>query len=245
MSEQEFNQNKSGYGASPLCLLSFAEKVKKIRSKYINAPIIAIIHGGTELCELPNPNYRKQCKLLIELGASIVVGHHSHVVSGIEYYNGKPIVYSLGNFLFDSDKPCESWESGALIDIEFDENGSLINIMMLPVYNRVDCFGVRFYSGDEKKHREELVKNISEIIADENQYTKRWADFALDNFEGKYARLALPFWFKGAGFLFRKFKLSWFWTRRSLIPYQLNIIRCPAHRQVLITELERRYEQLD
>lgn len=245
MSEQEFNQSKNGYGASPLCLLSFAEKVKAIRSKHINSPIIAIVHGGTELCEIPNPTYRKQCKLLIELGASIVVGHHSHAVSGIEYHNGKPIVYSLGNFLFDSDNECESWSTGSLVDIEFDEHGSLINLIMLPVYNRVDCLGVKFHSGDRKKYHEEMVDNISQIISDENKYIKKWSDFALDNFDGKYARLALPFWFKGAGLIFRKCKLSWLWTRRSLISYQLNIIRCPAHRQVLITELERRYEELN
>jgi len=37
----------------------------------------------------------------IQAGADVVVGHHPHVVQGVEVYQGKPIFYSLGNFAFD------------------------------------------------------------------------------------------------------------------------------------------------
>ena len=38
----------------------------------------------------------------IDAGADIVIGAHPHILQGLEYYHGKPIVYSLGNFWFDS-----------------------------------------------------------------------------------------------------------------------------------------------
>ena len=41
----------------------------------------------------------------IDAGADLVVGSHPHVLQNIEYYNGKPIVYSLGNFVFGSSIP--------------------------------------------------------------------------------------------------------------------------------------------
>ena len=42
-------------------------------------------------------------KTAIDLGIDIVIGSHPHVVQDIEFYNGSPIIYSLGNFIFDQD----------------------------------------------------------------------------------------------------------------------------------------------
>lgn len=41
----------------------------------------------------------------IDAGADLVIGSHPHVLQPVEYYNGKPIVYSLGNFVFGSSIP--------------------------------------------------------------------------------------------------------------------------------------------
>lgn len=48
--------------------------------------------------------YQKQCgRAAIEAGASAVLGHHAHMLAGVEFYKGCPIFYCLGNFAFDSD----------------------------------------------------------------------------------------------------------------------------------------------
>ena len=44
-------------------------------------------------------------KQYIDAGADLVVGSHPHVLQGMEYYKGKPIIYSLGNFMFYSNIP--------------------------------------------------------------------------------------------------------------------------------------------
>ena len=57
-------------------------------------------HWGSEKDYYPNANQQKLAKFTIDQGADLVVGHHSHRMNPIEVYNGKYIVYSLGNFSF-------------------------------------------------------------------------------------------------------------------------------------------------
>lgn len=62
--------------------------------------IIVSFHWGTEKEFYPDDIQKTLGRLAIDEGADLVVGHHPHVLQGIEEYNGKNIVYSLGNFCF-------------------------------------------------------------------------------------------------------------------------------------------------
>ncbi len=62
--------------------------------------VIVSLHWGNENTYRVNQEQRETGRLAIESGADLVLGHHSHTPQGIEIYKGKPIVYSLGNFLF-------------------------------------------------------------------------------------------------------------------------------------------------
>lgn len=67
--------------------------------------LVVYVHWGIEREEFPK-DY--QCQLghqFLDAGADLVIGSHPHVLQGIEYYQGKPIVYSLGNFVFGSSIP--------------------------------------------------------------------------------------------------------------------------------------------
>jgi len=59
------------------------------------------VHWGRNYAKRPNTNQRLMARAAIDLGFDMVVGHHSHVLHGIEVYKGKPIFYDLGNFLVD------------------------------------------------------------------------------------------------------------------------------------------------
>lgn len=63
------------------------------------------VHWGIERNTMPEGYQRTQGKQYIDAGADLVVGSHPHVLQGIEYYQGKPILYSLGNFIFGSSIP--------------------------------------------------------------------------------------------------------------------------------------------
>jgi gamma-polyglutamate biosynthesis protein CapA len=62
---------------------------------------VAYIHWGDEYVLKHNQTQEDTAKRLIDLGIDAVVGHHPHVTQDIAVYNGRPIFYSLGNFLFD------------------------------------------------------------------------------------------------------------------------------------------------
>ena len=62
--------------------------------------IVAVFHWGNELETVPDENQITLAHLAIDEGADVVVGHHPHVVQGIDTYKGKAIAYSLGNFCF-------------------------------------------------------------------------------------------------------------------------------------------------
>ena len=63
--------------------------------------VIPFMHWGEEHRPLANDRQRRLARIMIEAGADAVVGTHPHVVQDVEYHQGKPIVYSLGNFIFD------------------------------------------------------------------------------------------------------------------------------------------------
>ncbi len=62
--------------------------------------VIVVMHWGSELDTVPRPWQQALGRKFVDAGADAVVGHHPHVVQGIEFYKGKYIAYSLGNFAF-------------------------------------------------------------------------------------------------------------------------------------------------
>jgi poly-gamma-glutamate synthesis protein (capsule biosynthesis protein) len=67
--------------------------------------LVVSFHGGTELADDPNDIQKAVAHAAIHAGADLFLGHHPHVLQPVEIYEGKPIVYSLGNFLFVSPSP--------------------------------------------------------------------------------------------------------------------------------------------
>jgi poly-gamma-glutamate synthesis protein (capsule biosynthesis protein) len=81
--------------------------------------VLPFLHWGWENEPGPSPHQRELARLLIDAGADAVIGAHPHVTQGAEMYRGKPIVYSLGNFLFDLiDQPENAlgWQLRLVVD---------------------------------------------------------------------------------------------------------------------------------
>ena len=77
----------------------FIQTIKEARD---NADyVIAVVHWGTEHTTVLEEVQRSTARDYIDAGADIIIGGHSHCLQGIEYYDDKPIFYSLGNFWFD------------------------------------------------------------------------------------------------------------------------------------------------
>lgn len=72
------------------------------RARADGADVVVVMpHWGNEHEPLANDEQRRMARLLLDAGADAVIGGHPHVVQDYEVYRGKPILYSLGNFVFD------------------------------------------------------------------------------------------------------------------------------------------------
>jgi len=63
--------------------------------------VIVLLHSGYEGLQTPNEIQRANAYAAIDAGATLVIGHHPHVLQPVEVYNQGLIAYSLGNFVFD------------------------------------------------------------------------------------------------------------------------------------------------
>jgi poly-gamma-glutamate synthesis protein (capsule biosynthesis protein) len=80
---------------------ALCERVATYKTLFPERAVLVYLHWGTEYAAQPSAGQRQQARDLVDAGAAAVVGAHPHVVQPVEFYRGRPIVYSLGNFLFD------------------------------------------------------------------------------------------------------------------------------------------------
>jgi poly-gamma-glutamate capsule biosynthesis protein CapA/YwtB (metallophosphatase superfamily) len=90
---------KNRPGIAPIRLDDIRKDIVALRSKV--DVLIVSLHWGTEYENKPSEQQRVAAHKIIDWGADMIIGHHPHVIQGIERYKGKIIAYSLGNFIFD------------------------------------------------------------------------------------------------------------------------------------------------
>lgn len=85
--------------------------------------VIVSMHWGTELTISISKEQNRLGKELIDAGASVILGHHPHVVQGVEKYNNGLIFYSLGNFNFDINEINENSKVSMILELELSTKG--------------------------------------------------------------------------------------------------------------------------
>jgi poly-gamma-glutamate synthesis protein (capsule biosynthesis protein) len=116
-------------GSARLTAVTVAEDVAAARAAGADV-VIVFPHWGTEYRAQPFAAQRQLAKACIDAGADIVIGNHAHWAGAVEIYNGKPIWYALGNFVFD-----QTWSEPTMegITLELTFNGSrLVQAVMRP-----------------------------------------------------------------------------------------------------------------
>jgi poly-gamma-glutamate capsule biosynthesis protein CapA/YwtB (metallophosphatase superfamily) len=214
-------------GANPLDIIN---NVKQIRSlKETHDTVIVIIHGGHEFYHLPSPRMVKQYRFYAENGASVVVGHHPHFISGYEVHQNVPIFYSLGNFIFTIPETDQAWYIGIVLALSININGN-INFELNPVKQDKDTFELSLVEGVEKKSILDEIHQYNNIISNEALLSKYWDEF-LHKTSGFYLNLFSPVNFLGSSlkYLFIKTKLDQFFLRKDHFKKIYNLIRCEAH----------------
>ncbi|MBS8122255.1 Poly-gamma-glutamate biosynthesis protein CapA/YwtB [Candidatus Vampirococcus lugosii] len=100
---------------------TYCDILKEYKEDYEN---FVSVHWGLEYQTKHNVMQENIAHKLIDCGADIIIGHHPHVAQGIDRYQDKPIIYSLGNFLFDQGFS-EETKKGMEVLIDYNLNGEI------------------------------------------------------------------------------------------------------------------------
>ena len=109
-----------------------AEHIKAYKQAHPDAYAIAVLHWGVEYQPKAGIDQYQQAHQLIDAGADAIVGHHPHVVQATASYKGKPIYFSLGNFVFDQGPP---GDEAMVLQMDIDGNKPLFKEHKVKIVN--------------------------------------------------------------------------------------------------------------
>ncbi len=109
--------------------------------------VIVNIHWGTEYEHEYNTTQSINAHALVDSGADVIIGHHPHVVQGLEIYKNKPIFYSLGNFIFDQYFSPDT-QTGLSLGVSIDAKTKKGSVYLFPLYS--EASKVILYSEQDK-----------------------------------------------------------------------------------------------
>ena len=161
-------------GANPMDIIDNTKLIKK--EKKLSDFVFVIIHGGHEYYNLPSPRMQKQYRFYTDNGADLIVGHHTHCISGFEIYNNSPIYYSLGNFLFTIPSNYNDWYEGICLEILIDENKNLTTRPIFVKQNKSN-FKISLVKGEHLEKLTKDFKNYTSIILNKNKLDENWYNY--------------------------------------------------------------------
>ena len=151
--------NTNTAGAAWINYDHIAEDIHSLRPSVDH--IIVSLHEGLEFIDFPHPNHRHLCLKLANLGASLIIGHHPHVIHGIEIVNNCLIAYSLGNLVFDSalmDFKTDRSKQGIIIRCTFNKERIISHEIIPTVINKNFQPEIA-----DKKTREIIMQRLNKI----------------------------------------------------------------------------------
>lgn len=239
--EQEFNiAGPSSAGAALLDPVKNVPQIIKLKAEC--DALVVIIHGGNEFLELPRPGLREICHLYANVGADAVICHHPHVAGAYEHVGHVPIHYSLGNLVFDHKAPPPGWNNAYAVrlnisvqnDGEVAVDQELFPFVQDPVNSRLKLLG-----GEEKEAFMRVLAERNAWLADATVWKAKWEEYCSSVSSNMLAKLVMPRKFRGSERVFRALGLrSVFFPQRGSNE-KLNLLRCPSHREALVTLLEK------
>lgn len=221
-------------GANPLNPVSNFYSIKEAKEKADF--VFVIVHGGYEMYSLPSPRIKETYRFFIEAGASAVIGHHTHVMSGYEVYKNCPIFYSLGNFVFDNPKNKDPrWNKG--IAVQFSTSDEKLSFEVIPYSQNEEKPGIHLLLEAEKAQVEAELKRLNEVILDDKKLEEEFEKYCQK--VGKlYDYYLEPHSNKYLSFLQRKKILPSFLSKKKRLLFK-NLIRCEAHRDVVLKIIQK------
>jgi poly-gamma-glutamate capsule biosynthesis protein CapA/YwtB (metallophosphatase superfamily) len=229
--EREFSiASHSSPGAAPLDPWTTAALVRDV-AKRVDV-VIVILHGGAEFATTPRPGLVAACRGLVAAGADAVVCHHSHVAGPVELYDGAPIFYGLGNFLFPAvqEQPEPGWHTGYAVSLSL-KSGGAASFRLLPYYQCTAGLSVLpMNESQEKTLAVELLKGAA-TVRDPALLAAAWEAHCTQQ-RRHYLLMALGLSRVERHLL--RYGLWPAWRRpRRRIGELLDLVTCDSHREAL------------
>ena len=144
-------------GTAQLVLEDVIKDVK--RYKKAGNVVLVSLHWGIEQRQVPLLSQRIIGHAILDAGADAIIGHHPHWPQGIEMYHGKPVIYSLGNFLSGFTNHIE--KDNILAVLQYDRS-RLIALEILPLAGKNHMIKYQPYlqTGKEAQCTLEEVKKL-------------------------------------------------------------------------------------
>ncbi len=144
--------------------------------------VILSLHWGEEHEGIPTETQRDLAHRLVNAGAGLIVGHHPHVVQGVEYFQGVPILYSLGNFVFDMISPRTYDSVLARITLRFSETArgerirrsvEIPNLELVPIHIDRQTYAPQQAVGADRSRILELLAKRCDVLGTPSKVTER------------------------------------------------------------------------
>lgn len=165
--KRTFEATDSTAGTAPMKEDIIKEDIEKL--KELCDVVVVSLHWGIENSNRITTAQQQLGHKIIDWGGDIVLGHHPHVLQGIEFYNGKPIAYSLGNFVFDQNG--DNNNQSIILFIEL-EDGNIAGVSAYPV-QIYDKHQPRLADGAKKEQvmnrMETLSRQLGTVVEREDQ----------------------------------------------------------------------------
>lgn len=191
-------------------------------------------HAGLENVEQPLPEWRDRYRQLIDLGCDAVIASHPHTAQGWEFYQDRPIVYSLGNFYFPQRiADTYGWNKSLCASILIEDDN--ISLDIIPLH-----FSDKTIAVCTDKEYRDYLERVNSDLANRRAYM----EYINEKCRELAAHYRLGVVASGLGSLssWRDFKRYWGFRLRhpeqlSLAPL-LNTIRCETHRWCCIRAMK-------
>ena len=163
------------HGVAPLEPEIMQEDVESLRKK-VDCVVVSL-HWGKEYLHYPPPENIDLGHRLVEWGAKLILGHHPHVLQGIERYRDGIICYSLGNFLFpdylEQRLHFKGEQNLSLLALfRLDKEG--VELEALQLASRGESGDLELLKGDREEQEEERLDRYSAVLGRED-YRDCWS----------------------------------------------------------------------
>lgn len=228
MAEREFSvADEKTPGANPLDLINFVNVLRQYKQDGI---FIVLVHGGKEFYPYPSPEMVRRCRFMVDIGADAVVCCHTHCPLPWEIYADRPIIYGLGNLIFEPlNETIDSWHEGYLAKMTI-ENGHIH-------FEAVPYFQSKFGTGAKKMDKDAKKKFFAEMgkknskVKDVEFLSEQWGKYCQQQ---KNQYLSFLFGYRKTLRKFHQFILPLLHSREE-VQRALLLTQCETHQEILNT----------